>query len=580
MLPDIDAKLMLRSRAKWYIIPGIALLLLGTVLGMKLEASLLDDDTFTNLRKLEDAFVIINQRYVEEVDAGRMAESAIQSMLKNLDPHSTYVSADEAEEVQQSYQGSFGGIGIWFEIPRNDDDHTDDTVRVVSIISDGPSEKVGLMPGDRIITIDDSSAVGLTQNEVTSKLKGEIGTRVDVEVKRRGVSQPIEFTLTRDEIPLFTVDTSYMIDEETGYLRISRFSMQTYDEFMEHVRELQAKGMKQLVMDLRSNPGGIMESAVQIVDEIVPGDEMIVYTRGRLDEATSAYRTRRKGILEDTPMIVLVNEFSASASEIVSGALQDHDRALIVGQRTFGKGLVQNQFPLPDGSFLQMTVARYYTPSGRLIQTPYENGDQKDYYESKFSSLGDATFNLSEYLDSIPDSLRFTTEHGREVFGGGGILPDYIVQPDTTPVLGAVLRGGVDARFTRQWFIENEGRLRDTWGDRQDDFNNEYEISEEVWNAFWEFAAENEVTLTTEASEADPDENVFTRAEADAQRDRLSVYLKARIAQELYGNKAWYPIYRHVDSELQSAMELWDMAHNLAVFHNPNGPASSTASQR
>lgn len=546
---------------------------------MKLEASLMDDDTFTNLRKLEDAFVIINQRYVEEVDAARMAENAIQSMLKNLDPHSTYVSADEAEEVQQGYQGSFGGIGIWFEIPRNDDDHSDDTVRVVSIISDGPSEKVGLMPGDRIVTIDDSSAIGLSQNEVTSKLKGAIGTKVDIEVQRRGVTRPIPFTLTRDEIPLFTVDTSYMVDEQTGYLRVSRFSMQTHDEFVEHVKELQGKGMKQLVLDLRSNPGGIMESAVQIVDEIVPGDEMIVYTRGRLEDASSAYRTRRKGMLEDTPIIVLVNEFSASASEIVSGALQDHDRALIVGQRTFGKGLVQNQFPLPDGSFLQMTVARYYTPSGRLIQTPYENGDQKDYYESKFASLGDATFNLSDYVDSIPDSLRYTTEHGREVFGGGGILPDYIVQPDTTPVLGAVLRAGLDVHFTRQWFIKNEARLRDTWGDRQDAFNEEFEVEDEVWEDFWTFAVEHDVKRVAAEADADSAENTFTVSETEEQRDRLSVYLKARIAQELYGNKAWYPIYRAVDPELKAAMDLWDRAHNLAVYHTPDAPSSSAATQ-
>src|SRR5690606_17462886 len=452
--------------------------------------SLTDDDTFTNLRKLEDAFVIINQRYVEEVNSNDLAESAILSMLRNLDPHSTYISAEEAESVQQSYQGSFGGIGIWFEILRNDDDPSDDTVRVVSIISDGPSEKAGLMPGDRIVSIADSSAIGLTENEVTSKLKGKIGTQVKIEVKRRGVQEPIPFTLTRDEIPLYTVDTSYMLDDATGYLRISRFSMATYDEFMDHVRELQEQGMQQLILDLRSNPGGIMEAAIQIVDEIVPGDEMIVYTKGRRDEATSAYRTRRAGVLEDTPVIVLVNEYSASASEIVAGALQDHDRALIIGQRTFGKGLVQNQFPLPDGSYLHMTVARYYTPSGRLIQTPYENGDTKDYYATKMATLGEATFHPNEYIESIPDSLRYKTEHGRDVFGGGGILPDVIVQPDTTPVTTAVLHNGLDFRFVRQWFLEQEGQLRDTWGDRQEAFIDEFEVGDDLWNAFWEYAME------------------------------------------------------------------------------------------
>ncbi|MEX0599513.1 MAG: S41 family peptidase, partial [Rhodothermales bacterium] len=302
---------MSTSIKRRFILPGIALLLVGALLGVKLESSFTSDDTFTHLRKLEDAFMIINQRYVEDVDPKMMAEKAITSMLKELDPHSSYISEEDAREVQQSYQGSFGGIGIWFEIPRNDDDYSDDTIRVVSTISDGPSERAGLRAGDRIVQIDDSTAVGLSQNDVTSKLKGEIGTDVRVTIMRRGVNDPLEFDLTRDEIPLYTVDASYLMDDGTGYIRISRFSMQTYDEFMEHVTELQSRGMERLVLDLRSNPGGIMEAAVNMVDEIVPGEEMIVYTKGREANLTTQYKTRREGVLEEQPIIVLVNEYSA-----------------------------------------------------------------------------------------------------------------------------------------------------------------------------------------------------------------------------------------------------------------------------
>lgn len=560
---------MLNYKKRFFVLPGVAVLLIGALLGVKLESSLTSDDTFTNLRKLEDAFVIINQRYVEDVDSNVMAEKAISSMLKELDPHSSYISAEDAKAVQEGYQGSFGGIGIWFEIPRNDDDYSDDTVRVVSTISDGPSEKAGLRAGDRIVEIDDSSAVGLSQNDVTTRLKGPIGTDVGVRVQRRGVRQPLTFTLTRDEIPLYTVDASYVLDDGTGYIRISRFSMQTYDEFMEHVRSLKEQGMDRLVLDLRSNPGGIMEAAVNMVDEIVPGEEMIVYTRGRSSNATSAYRTRRQGILEDQPIIVLVNEYSASASEIVAGALQDHDRALIVGRRTFGKGLVQNQFPLADGSFLQMTVARYYTPSGRLIQTAYDDGNQQNYYESKFATLEDATYHPGEYIDSIPDSLRFKTQHGRDVFGGGGILPDYIVQPDTTPVMRAVLDNGLDARFTRQWFIDQEGPMRDTWGERPEAFREEFTVSEDHWNAFVEFASENGLKTTTDSSAVNHAEGVFALEELAAHERELEVYLRARVAQELFGNRAWFPIYREVDPELNASLELWHLASDLAAYHAP-----------
>ena len=557
--------IMPASPKRFRIFPVAALLLAGVLLGLTIGSVRLGEDTMAQLRKLEDAFLLINKQYVEPVDAASLAEEAITSMLDELDPHSIYVSAEDAQDMQERFQGSFGGIGIWFEITRNDEDLSDDTVRVMSVIGDGPSERAGLMAGDRIIRIDDSTAVGLSEDEVTSKLKGEIGTQVEVTIQRHGTRTPLEFTLTRDVIPLYTVDASYMVDSVTGYLRVSRFSQETYNEFIEHVRALKDQGMERLVLDLRGNTGGYMSEAIEIVDEVVPGRKTVVYTRGRRPETTSTYRTRRTGILEKEPVIVLVNAYSASASEIVAGALQDHDRALIVGQRTFGKGLVQHQFSLPDQSILQMTVARYYTPSGRLIQTPYKDGDQEDYYEEKFSSLEQATYRPGEYSDSIPDSLRFKTAHGRDVFGGGGILPDYIVKPDTTPALRAVLGRGLERRFARQWFRQNEQRVRERWRDRETEFASTFDVSEELWAAFVEHSTDSDDSPTEASEEADSTQ-VVTADALQTYRETLEVYLRGRIAQELFGYKAWYGVYKEIDPELKAALGLWGLAENLAAW--------------
>ena len=567
------------SSKRFRILPAAALLLAGVLLGGAVRSTFFGEDTLTQLRKLEDAFLLINKQYVEPVDPATLAEEAIRSMLDDLDPHSVYVSAEDAQDMQERFQGSFGGIGIWFEIARNDDDLRDDTVRVMSVIGDGPSERAGLMAGDRIVRIDDSTAVGLSEDEVTSRLKGEIGTQVDVTVQRPGAGAPLEFTLTRDAIPLYTVDASYMVDDETGYIRVSRFSQETYNEFIEHARALKDEGMERLVLDLRSNTGGYMSEAIEIVDEMVPGRKTVVYTRGRRPETTSTYRTRRTGILEKEPVIVLVNAYSASASEIVAGALQDHDRALIVGQRTFGKGLVQHQFALPDESVLQMTVARYYTPSGRLIQTPYDDGDQEDYYEEKFASLEDATYRPGEYSDSIPDSLRYKTAHGRDVFGGGGILPDYIVKPDTLEPLRQVLGRGLDRRFARKWFREDERRLRDLWRDREEEFGSAFHVSDDLWAAFVAFAADPEAddSLSEVSAEADSARTAMADA-LQAHRETLEVHLRGRIAQEFFGHKAWYAVYKEVDPELNAALGLWGLAENLATLpeslpQEPDRPA-------
>ncbi len=541
-----------------FVLPALVLLLIGTALGMTLESMVTDRDTYDQLRKLESAFVIINQRYVEDVDAAELAENAITGMLDGLDPHSTYISAEQIQEVREGYRGSFGGVGILFE--------PGDTSKVIATISGGPSEEVGVMAGDRIVRINDSTAVGAESSEIQDRLKGEIGTTVEMTVLRPSTQRRIDFVFERDEIPLYSVDSAHMVGEGTGYIKISRFAMTTYDEFMEAMRELKGQGMERLVLDLRSNPGGVMEAAVQIADEFLTEGQAIVRTKGRSDRLNQEIRATGGGSFEEEPVIVLVNQFSASASEILAGALQDHDRALIVGQRTFGKGLVQNQFSLPDESVLQMTVARYYTPSGRLIQTPYENGNGEDYYERKFAAFEESVFNVSAYREHIADSLRYETSHGRTVFGGGGILPDYVIQPDTAGLIPAVRMGGMDINFVREWLTENEQQLRARWEEDADAFADSYQVPEQMWTAFWNYAEEEDLTLTNNRDLVTPNDGVFAREQAVANRARLELFLKVRLAQLLFGTRTAIPLSLEADREFEEALSLWPRAQELAAL--------------
>ena len=544
---------------KLYLLLALLLFVGGTVLGVQLQSAISDTDTTEQLRKLGDAFLIINKRYVQKVDAAKLAEDAIIGMLEELDPHSSYISAEAFVEVDEGYRGSFGGIGIWFEV-------VNDTAQVVTPIEDGPSEKVGLRSGDRIIRIDDSTAVDIGDQQVKKRLKGPIGTDVRVTLKRLGVTELIDVVITRDRIPLYSIMSAYMVDATTGYIKVSRFAHTTYREFHEHLVALQEQGMKRLVLDLRGNPGGIMDAAVLMVDELLEDDKIIVYTKGRKVQ-DQVFRSSRRGLFEHQPVIVLVDHSAASASEIVAGALQDHDRALIVGQRTFGKGLVQNQFTLPDDSRLQMTTARYYTPSGRLIQTPYTNGDQREYLEQKYASFEQATFNPSAYKESIPDSLKYETAHGRVVFGGGGILPDYVVAPDTTigPIVRATFNRSLIPAF-RAWFQRYEQDLRTTWDDRLPAFMESYTVDEATWQAFWNAAAEAAVriTLTDNPDEASLKDHVFTNDDLAANRSTLEAYLKAMLARQLYGSRAAYPLFNQIDTVFLEALKLWAPAEDLA----------------
>jgi carboxyl-terminal processing protease len=558
---------MTRLNTPRHILPAVALLLFGAVLGVQFDSYLSSDDALTQFEKLKRAFVIISGRYVEPVDAAEMAEEGVKGMVNSLDPHSSYIPPKQVRDTRDRYEGSFGGIGIRFE--------PGDTARVIAPISGGPSQKVGIMAGDRIVEIGDSSAIGLTGDEIQNRLKGKIGTPVTVTIYRPLADKRLTFTIERDEIPLYSVNAAYMMDEKTGYVEISRFAMSTHQEFLNKVDTLRKQGMKRLVLDLRDNPGGVMQSAVRIGDEFLGEGMTIVRTKGRSSEMDTRYRGNDGGVFEKGPVIVLVNRRSASASEILSGALQDHDRGLIVGRRTFGKALVQKQFELNDGSLLQMTVGRYYTPVGRLIQTPYEKGERESYYEEKSMSWRDAVYDVEKYKESIPDSLTYRTDHGRKVFGGGGIMPDHVVAPDTASLAMFVRESQLDALFARQWFSKHEQRLRSTWQNRQDEFLSSYEVPSRGVDAFWEYAQDEDVlTLTTNSDSVDVAKRVYPQSEADSIQGIVQSRLKGQLANTLFGSGVGRSILNQTDPIVQQAMTLWPSSQELAAHHAASAPSA------
>lgn len=379
--------------------------------------------------KLEQTLQLIENLYVDSANTNKLAETAIRSMLSELDPHSVYMNAEEVRAMNEPLEGNFDGIGIAFNMMT-------DTLYVMEVISGGPSEKVGIRPGDKFILVNDTliSGVKMGNTDVIKKLRGPKGTTVNVKAIRRGVPGMLEFNIVRDKIPIYSIDAAYMADENTGYIRLSRFGATSYNEFTEARDRLKKQGMKDLILDLTGNGGGILQIAGEIVDEFLKRDQMMVYTEG-LHQPRFPMKATAKGGLENGNVVVLVDEGSASASEIVAGALQDWDRAVIVGRRTFGKGLVQKQIPLQDNTVIRLTVARYYTPTGRSIQKPYVGGDADSYNKDLIDR-----YNKGEMLnaDSIhfPDSLKYTTLiNGRTVYGGGGIMPDYFVPLDTTRIV-------------------------------------------------------------------------------------------------------------------------------------------------
>ncbi len=479
----------------------------------------------------------ISRYYVDSVNEEKIVNDAITEMLHDLDPHSAYLTKEEVEASQEQLEGGFDGIGVSFNILK-------DTIFIINPIPGGPSEKVGIRPGDRIVKIEGENVagVGITSLEVQKKLKGPKNTKVNISIKRRGVDKLLKFTITRDKIPIYSLDAAYMIDEHTGYIKLSRFSSTTVEEFKEALNELGKNDLEDLILDLSGNGGGYLYAAVSLADEFLAGRRMIVYTEGEKNPRRNFYSTSSGNFTEGN-LIVMIDETSASASEIVAGAVQDWDRAVIVGRRSFGKGLVQGRFQLRDGSELRLTVAEYYTPSGRLIQKPYEQGYQ-EYAKDLLNRYETGELSGQEEVE-FPDSLKHRTlVKERLVYGGGGIMPDYFVPLDTagyTDYYRSLINQGILNQFVLGYVDRNRERFEAEYKDFQS-YQVNFKAGEDLLNDLIVYA-ENE-GLEYNKEEFEESEDIITRL------------MKAYIARDLWEMEEFYRVYNHIDPIFKKAVEV------------------------
>lgn len=525
-------------------------------------------DSFTNFEK---AYLYVSNNSPDE-NMDKLTEAAIRGMFSTLDPHSIYIEPEDNEQIQEEFAGKFQGIGVQFQI-------IEDTITVITAISGGPSEQLGIRSGDRIIQIEDTSSVGFTNEMVIRRLRGEKGTEVKVKVKRPHVKDPINFTIIRDDIPIYTVDASYMLDDKTGYIKINRFAATTHEEFMSASEELKEEGMERLVLDLRGNPGGYLSQAIAITEEFFPRGTELVSTKSKHSRFNGEYFSRKDGDYKDKPVIVLVDEGAASASEIVSGAIQDHDRGLIVGKRTFGKGLVQQQYELIDESSVRVTISRYYTPSGRLIQKPFVEGGEEYAYE--IFQRDDAMDDASEFIDQIPDSLKYTTDAGRTVYGGGGIVPDYIVPNDTTTsayVFNYAIRERASFDYVRSFLDENGDNFRSEWEDDFQNFRENFEWETSHVEGLKSLLLERGMVIsdTVETPNFRQDSLFVPTGHFEDVAWLIEGRMKAELARQIWGMEYFYPIVNDVfDNTLKEAMTLWDAVARLEAIASGKADAST-----
>jgi len=483
--------------------------------------------------KLNGILNFIEAAYVDTVNIKDLEEVAIPKILEHLDPHSIYIPARDFQRVNEPLEGNFDGIGVSFTMPN-------DTVIINSVISGGPSEKIGLAAGDRIIKINDKVVAGVKihQDSIVKRLKGPRGTEVKVGISRSGVTETIDFTITRDKIPLYSVDVAYMVNDSTGYIKITKFARTTYHEFMDGLNSLKKKGMNQLIVDLRSNGGGYMDAAIKLANQFLEDKTLIVYTQGRTQTRENFYADG-SGNCKNGKIVILMDEYSASASEIVAGAIQDNDRGTIIGRRSFGKGLVQEPLMLSDGSAIRLTVARYYTPTGRCIQKPYNKG-----YDSYMHDLHDRFINGEfEKADSIHfnDTLKYKTPKGKIVYGGGGIMPDVFIPIDTTwatPYFVKVRNKGLIYKFAFEYSDKNRNLLESF---KTPDKLKQHLESQHIYKQFNEYANKNGIPSTIQ----DKKESMHL----------ISTQIEAYTGRNILDNAGFYPIWKDIDQTLLKAID-------------------------
>ena len=500
------------------------------------------NDLRAALYKLQEIMTYINRDYVDSVDTNELVEFGINKMLEKLDPHSSYIPAKDASLAQSQLEGEFDGIGVEFGIIR-------DTIYVVAPLTGGPSEALGIQSGDQIISVDGKTVagIGITNRDVFDYLRGPSGSKVDVEIKRKNAPSLINYSITRAKIPQYSINATYMVDQEIGYIKVTRFAATTYEEFRKSVTDLQAQGMKKLIIDLQGNPGGYMGAAIYMADELLGGRDLIVSQTGKVSQYSNKAYASKPGLFEEGAVIVLINEGSASASEILAGAIQDNDRGLIVGRRSFGKGLVQMPIELADGAELRLTIARYFTPSGRSIQKPYDSDyeayerDWVNRYEhGEFFSADSIRFN---------DSLKYQTKKGRTVYGGGGIMPDYFVPLDTTmnsAYVNKLFSSDTSREYLLDYVSKNKGKFTQV---SVEDYYTNFRVSDGMLEELVAFGKKNKVEF---------DAKDFSKS-----KEYLRILIKAHLGRQLYDDSAFYKVVNDINEVYQQAIQLFGEAEKI-----------------
>lgn len=489
-----------------------------------------------NAQKFANTLYLIENYYVDTTNSDKIVEDAIIAALKELDPHSAYISKKDVQKANEPLVGSFEGIGVTFQLIR-------DTITVISPVPGGPSEKVGIMAGDQFIKIDGEESTGKKiDNEYVQKhLRGKKGSKVTVSVKRGNDPELIDFEIVRDKIPLNSINAAFMLDNGVGYIKLDRFAQESAQEFKNAFNKLSAQGMTSLVLDLRGNSGGYLNTAVEMVDQFLGDDQLVVFTEGT-HQPRQELRCTKSGVYEQGKLVILIDEGSASASEILSGAVQDHDRGIVIGRRSFGKGLVQRPFNLPDGAQIRLTTARYHTPSGRCIQRPYEKGVE-DYYKDLTDRMKNGEY---FHADSIhfPDSLKYKTENGRIVYGGGGIMPDIFIPADTSfssKLYTNLVRKGILNRFTTDYALKHRDEMKATYPTFAD-YNKNFVATDKFVEGLKQAAADGKVEW---------DDEQFARSEKF-----IRMQIKALIARNLWEMQQYYEVVISEDDGVQKAMEI------------------------